>query len=162
VPNRETVTSSQLQDHVGVFLSDIAKALVILDEGRAEPALLTDGAEIQRLISELHGAQRCRLGWSEAAVRREFEILHEEVAHALAPDAERGALEIVHALVDAAARVSVAGFRRAGGRAVARRASRGAGRGARVTGRNRTDRPAWVCLCPARAGCDAGGGGGAP
>jgi signal transduction histidine kinase len=115
VPNRETVTSSQLQDHVGVFLSDIAKALVILDEGRAEPALLTDGAEIQRLISELHGAQRCRLGWSEAAVRREFEILHEEVAHALAPDAERGALEIVHALVDAAARVSVAGFRRAAG-----------------------------------------------
>ena len=47
---------------------------------REESLLLTDGSHIQRLIAELHGRQRYRMGWTEAALHREYEILDDEVA----------------------------------------------------------------------------------
>jgi signal transduction histidine kinase len=71
---------SQLADHLSSLLADVAGALVVMDESRGVgSATLADGVEIQRLISERHGAQRQRLGWSESALRREFMIVREEI-----------------------------------------------------------------------------------
>jgi hypothetical protein len=72
--------TSQVADHLSTLLADIANALVIVDEAEQEPtSLLADAMEIQRLVSERHGAQRARLGWTEAAMRREFMIIREEL-----------------------------------------------------------------------------------
>jgi two-component sensor histidine kinase len=71
---------SQLADHLPTLLADIGGALVAIEELRGEPSpLLADATEIQRLVSERHGVQRHRLGWSEAALRREFMIVREEI-----------------------------------------------------------------------------------
>jgi signal transduction histidine kinase len=71
---------SQLADHFPALLADVAGALIVIEElrGQASP-LLADATEIQRLVSERHGLQRHRLGWNEAALRREFMILREEL-----------------------------------------------------------------------------------
>jgi hypothetical protein len=71
---------SQLADHIGTFLADIAGALVVIEEFDGKPSpLLADATEIQRLVSERHGTQRARLGWTESAMRREFMIIREEL-----------------------------------------------------------------------------------
>src|SRR5438046_6502570 len=51
---------------------------------------LADAVEIQRLISERHGAQRQRLGWTESAVRREFMIVREELEKVIRHASEFG------------------------------------------------------------------------
>jgi len=51
---------------------------------------MADAVEIQRLISERHGAQRQRLGWTEAALRREFMIVREELARVIRTASEFG------------------------------------------------------------------------
>jgi signal transduction histidine kinase len=71
---------SQLADHLGALLVDVGGALVVIEEAKGSPSpTLADAVEIQRLISERHGAQRQRLGWSESDVRREFMIVREEL-----------------------------------------------------------------------------------
>jgi hypothetical protein len=71
---------SQIADHIGAFLADIASALVVIEEFDGKPSpLLADATEIQRLVSERHGAQRAALGWTESALRREFVIIREEL-----------------------------------------------------------------------------------
>jgi hypothetical protein len=45
---------------------------------------MRDGTEIRRLISERHGVQRYRLGWSEEALVREFALLRERIDAVLA------------------------------------------------------------------------------
>ncbi|HEY3746748.1 MAG TPA: ATP-binding protein [Gemmatimonadaceae bacterium] len=71
---------SQLADHFPTLLADVGGALIVLEElkGQASP-LLADATEIQRLVSERHGTQRYRLGWNEAALRREFMIVREDL-----------------------------------------------------------------------------------
>jgi PAS domain S-box-containing protein len=71
---------SQLADHLAALLADVGGALVVMEEakGLSSPTL-ADAVEIQRLISERHGAQRQRLGWTESAIRREFMIIREEL-----------------------------------------------------------------------------------
>src|SRR5438552_1185004 len=71
---------SQLADHLAALLADVGGALMGLVEakGMSSPTL-ADAVEIQRLISERHGAQRQRLGWTESAMRREFMIVREEL-----------------------------------------------------------------------------------
>jgi PAS domain S-box-containing protein len=72
---------SQVADHLGSFLADVGGALIIMDEVEGRPSpLLADATEIQRLISERHGTQRRRLGWTESAMRREFMIVREELS----------------------------------------------------------------------------------
>lgn len=72
--------TSQVTDHLSTMLADIAGALVVVEEVEGAPSpLLADAMEIQRLVAERHGAQRARLGWTEAALRREFMIIREEV-----------------------------------------------------------------------------------
>lgn len=82
---------SQLADHLSTLLADVASALVVMEEtGGAGSATLADAVEIQRLISERHGAQRQRLGWSESALRREFMIVREEIEIAVRNASEVG------------------------------------------------------------------------
>ena len=70
---------SQLADHLGALLADVGGALMVMEESKGSSATLADAVEIQRLISERHGAQRQRLGWTESALRREFMIVREEL-----------------------------------------------------------------------------------
>jgi len=82
---------SQLADHLGSLLTDLAGALVVMEESKGTTSgTLADAVEIQRLISERHGAQRQRLGWSEAALRREFMIVREELERAIRKASEFG------------------------------------------------------------------------
>ncbi|HYW06319.1 MAG TPA: ATP-binding protein, partial [Longimicrobium sp.] len=109
---------AQLADHTSTFLVDLGLSLVALDDTSGEPALAHDGTEIQKVIAEKHGAQRARLGWSEDAMRREFEILREEadaaLRSALAEDASvdiDGGFALLHRLLDQAEELSVRGLK---------------------------------------------------
>ncbi len=80
MPMAAGLRTSQLTDHLGTLLADIAGALIVYEEVNGEPSpLLADAMEIQRLVAERHGAQRARLGWKEAAFRREFMIIREDI-----------------------------------------------------------------------------------
>lgn len=82
---------SQLADHFAALLADVGGALLVMEEtnGSSSPTL-ADAMEIQRLISERHGAQRQRLGWTESAVRREFMIVREELERVVRDASEFG------------------------------------------------------------------------
>jgi signal transduction histidine kinase/DNA-binding response OmpR family regulator len=74
----------QLRDHVTPFVGLLASQLMIIGETRGQaPDLLRDGGQIQRAMAELHGAQRFRLGWSEAHIERETSLLVNEIIEAL-------------------------------------------------------------------------------
>jgi signal transduction histidine kinase len=79
-----SLRTSQVADHLSTLIADIASSLAVLEEASGHPSqMLADAMEIQRLVSERHGAQRARLGWSEAAMRREFMIIREEMNQAV-------------------------------------------------------------------------------
>jgi anti-sigma regulatory factor (Ser/Thr protein kinase) len=79
-PRALAVGTLQLKDHIGTLLTDVAKSLSLVVEMGGEPSqILRDGTEVQRLLAERHGAQRARLGWTETAHAREFEILRDGV-----------------------------------------------------------------------------------
>jgi hypothetical protein len=80
MPAAPTLRYSQLVDHMGAMLADVASALITLDESRGAPSsLLLDSADIQRFIADRHGLQRARLGWTVEALVREMEILRVEI-----------------------------------------------------------------------------------
>jgi signal transduction histidine kinase len=80
MPAAPTLRYSQLVDHTGAVLADIASALITLDESRGAPSsLLLDSADIQRFVADRHGLQRARLGWTVEALAREAEILRAEL-----------------------------------------------------------------------------------
>jgi hypothetical protein len=82
---------SQVADHLGALLADIGSALVVMEEAKgASSPTLADAVEIQRLISERHGAQRHRLGWNESDVRREFMVVREELENLVRNASEFG------------------------------------------------------------------------
>ncbi|HEY7767730.1 ATP-binding protein [Longimicrobium sp.] len=117
VPGARGLDRAQLEDHMATFLLDIGKSLITLDEGGGEPELMQDGSDIQRLISERHGDQRRRLGWKPGEVRRQFEIVRDEVDTlirrdiAQRTDADIGAaLGIVKRLLEEAERVTLTRF----------------------------------------------------
>ena len=80
LPMAAGIRTSQVSDHLSTLIADIAGALLVVEEVGGEPSsLLADAMEIQRLIAERHGAQRAKLGWTEAALRREVMIIREEM-----------------------------------------------------------------------------------
>jgi hypothetical protein len=123
MPAAATLKHTQLVDHLGCFLADIAAALVTLEEsGGAPSTLLVDSADIQRVISDRHGLQRARLGWTADALAREAEILREEVEHGIrrcfhdaasAPQVEE-ALNVVRRFLEQGADVTRRALERAG------------------------------------------------
>jgi signal transduction histidine kinase len=95
IPWSSSLRFSQIADHVGTFVADIGAVLIAVEEARGQPSgLVADGTEIQRLVSERHGAQRARLGWTRAALTHEWEILTEEL--------ERAIRRRIHGVPDAA------------------------------------------------------------
>ncbi|HEU4628131.1 MAG TPA: ATP-binding protein [Gemmatimonadaceae bacterium] len=118
VPELARLERSLLEDHGTSMLTSLAESLVILERtGGVESRMLDDGGEILRVIAQLHGRQRCRLGWTEAALAREYEILDEEIAALVRrqlPE-DRGdattALEVLRRLVSRAATTSARAFR---------------------------------------------------
>ena len=73
-------------DHLGTLVIDVANSLAVLaHSGRRAHELLADGSRIQRMIGELHGAQRQRLGWGEAQLGREVDLVREVCLGAAGP-----------------------------------------------------------------------------
>ena len=83
-PSAHALSEAELEDHLATFLSDLAQTFGALDlAAGANAESLRDSSAIQRTVAERHGRQRRRLGWTEAEIRREFEILREEVSAAI-------------------------------------------------------------------------------
>jgi PAS domain S-box-containing protein len=88
-PGAGELPAVQLRDHATPFVGLLASQLMAIGETRGQAAeLLGDGGHVQRLMAELHGAQRHRLGWSEADIERETPLLLAEFEQAI-----RGALD---------------------------------------------------------------------
>jgi signal transduction histidine kinase len=76
LPGAQELPTVQLRDHAPALLALLASQLMVIGETRgSDPELLRDGAQAQRLMSELHGAQRHRLGWREEDIERETAYL---------------------------------------------------------------------------------------
>ena len=89
-PGARDLSAAQLRDHATPVIGLVASQLMVIGETRgAAPELLSDGAQVLRVMAELHGTQRHRLGWSEADIEREGPLLIAETERAL-----RGALSI--------------------------------------------------------------------
>ena len=83
-PGVRELPTVQLRDHATPVVGLLATQLMVIGETRGQaPELLGDGGQVQRLIDELHGAQRLRLGWGEADIEREMPLLLAEIERAL-------------------------------------------------------------------------------
>jgi signal transduction histidine kinase len=127
IPRARQVSRTELEDHIATYLSDIGQMFAILDERAASRVpLIVDGAAIQRLISERHGAQRQRLGWTEEELRREHATLVAEVERVvldsslLTGSPPSDTLPLLRVILEEAAEVSVNGFKLADQRQVRR------------------------------------------
>jgi hypothetical protein len=91
-------TAAELDDHQPAFLAAVGQGLVVLGRQPEGAELVSESYDIQGLLAERHGAQRARLGWSEDALRRELQIVREEVGAAVreALPAQVGDAAIVH------------------------------------------------------------------
>ncbi|HEU4880950.1 MAG TPA: GAF domain-containing sensor histidine kinase [Longimicrobium sp.] len=114
----DEMSDVDVADHLGTLVIDVANSLTVLAGNGGEPnALLTDGSRIQRLIGELHGAQRQRLGWSEAQLDREVKLVRDVCLKALDESlgddahAREVAVSALERLLDERARACVSGFR---------------------------------------------------
>jgi hypothetical protein len=87
--------------------------MIIGETQGTSPELLADGAQVQRVMSELHGAQRHRLGWSEADIEREGMLLRAEIERTIEASisAGGGAPESASESVRAAARFAAVAAR---------------------------------------------------
>ena len=118
VPEARERTRSELEDHLGTMLADMAQVLVILEEDGADTAgTVQDAHDVQVLLAERHGRQRRRIGWTRAALEREYEILREEVeatlregsANAPGRPVDEG-VEVVSRLLERARHASLRAF----------------------------------------------------
>jgi signal transduction histidine kinase len=119
VPHASDGTDVDLVDHASTLVADVAQSLGVLGgDAETAPKLLRDGSRIQRLVAELHAEQRRRLGWSEAELRRDFEILREVVeasvrAHLPSGEGADAAAAVVARLLRQTERISVQAYRAA-------------------------------------------------
>jgi len=118
----ERMSDVDVADHLGTLVIDISNSLAILAAADGQPSeLLADGSRIQRLIGELHGAQRQRMGWSEGQVVREVGLVRQvclaAVAETLGSDdpAREAAAWATERLLDERTRACLSGFRGAAG-----------------------------------------------
>ena len=120
MPGAKTLKFSQLADHYPSFLADLGGMLITIEEGGGQPsALIADGTEIQRIVSEKHGAQRARLGWSADDISREYAMLRDELgrtirrrARAIPDSAVDEALAILGRVLEQAEESSLRGYHR--------------------------------------------------
>ena len=114
----DEMSDVDVADHLGTLVVDVANSLAILAGAGGEPTeLLADGSRIQRVIGELHGAQRQRLGWSEAQLLHEVELVREvcltALGHSLGGDetARDAAVSALQRLLDERTRACLSGLR---------------------------------------------------
>jgi hypothetical protein len=117
VPDLSAVSEPYIRDHADTVVAEIVRAATLLAEtkGRASD-LLRDGAEIQRLLAELHGAQRCRLGWTEAEIARDVDTLSAEIVGSIGSlDGDAAAAtfmtDVVQKILEQWKQTSVRGYR---------------------------------------------------
>jgi hypothetical protein len=122
IPNAKELSQPVLEDHAMSLLGDVFQSIVILERATElrhldESYLLKDGSQIQRLVAELHGRQRFRMGWTQDALNREYEILQEEITALLKRQSQADvaehmgwAHEYMKHLVDRAHKASFAAF----------------------------------------------------
>src|SRR5690242_8430086 len=72
IPKAPSLPSPVLEANALSFLASLFQSLVVLENAHElddadESELLADANKVQRVISELHGRQRYRLGWTEHA-----------------------------------------------------------------------------------------------
>ncbi|HEX8271345.1 MAG TPA: ATP-binding protein [Longimicrobiaceae bacterium] len=122
-PTAHAMAEPELENHLATLLADVAQTLGGMDlaAGVGDESLRA-GTEVQRTVADWHGRQRRRLGWGEAEVRREFQVLREELASCIRrrvrgekPSEVERVLAAVDAFVDAAETVSLAGYGQADG-----------------------------------------------
>jgi hypothetical protein len=119
MPSARDATDVDLQDHAATLVADVAQSMVVLGgTAGTGPRLLRDGSRIQRLVAELHAEQRRRLGWSEGELRRDFDLLREEVdrcvrAHVPPGEGAEAAAAIAARLLQQTQRVSAQAYRAA-------------------------------------------------
>ncbi|HET7274833.1 MAG TPA: ATP-binding protein [Longimicrobiaceae bacterium] len=107
------LNDSEIIDHVPTLTADIARLIMKLGRTGGDPAALRDNADVQRIIAERHGADRAQRGWTSDDLRREFEILREELVNTLGSKIGpgevdiAGALELLYQLLDWARRASL-------------------------------------------------------
>jgi hypothetical protein len=123
-PLASGMTSARIEDHAITLLADLAQSLVIIAEaGEEATALMGDGTAIQRTVAEHHGARRFAQRWTESAVRRDHELLHEEVQRSVSARvaATRGdvseGLRVLAQLAERTRELSLASYHRAAERA---------------------------------------------
>jgi hypothetical protein len=117
-PGIDQIPDADLEDHERTLVMELATALVFIEEAKGEASrALRDGTEIQRLISERHGAQRAALGWKPEHYRRELAILSEAIEatlrrqHNFGPEADLStALGVLRQLLEHAERVGARGL----------------------------------------------------
>jgi PAS domain S-box-containing protein len=120
------LNKSELEDHAAAFLADIVQALVAVEDAEGGPSgVMRDGSVLRRIISERHGAQRRRLGWTEHELRGEFQILKkcvDDVAVKVAfrernghsPPALQAGRTVLSQLLETAEEISLRGYRLSG------------------------------------------------
>ena len=114
-PSARGLDRAHREDHFATTTLEIGKALIALDEGGGEPALLGDIADIQRAVAERHGRQRLRHGWNADELSRETQILWEEIRDLVRREAPphmetrlETALDLVHRLLLRAHHIALA------------------------------------------------------
>jgi signal transduction histidine kinase len=115
IPRASEASDIALRDHVPHFLSGIASLLSHAGSSGPEiSAVLQGGSAIQRLILELHGAERHAMGWSTDALRRDLAILREVIEEDLRSESRAGDLgqmpQVLKRLFEQAERISLQGW----------------------------------------------------
>ncbi|HYH81763.1 MAG TPA: ATP-binding protein, partial [Longimicrobium sp.] len=120
----DEMSDVDVADHLGTLVTDVANSLSILGNAGGEPSdLLADGSKIQRVIGELHGAQRERMGWTEDQLLREVELVREVCLGSLTrtlagePRAAEAAISALDWLLGERKRACLSGFRGSAGAA---------------------------------------------
>jgi hypothetical protein len=117
IPLAAGADAADLEDHAAPFVVDLAQTLVVLETSEDAPErLLRDGSRIQRVIAELHGAQRSQIGWTEGMLRLEFDFLREEIEAAVRRSSPPGAdvaeaLHVLQRFLRRAERISILSLR---------------------------------------------------
>lgn len=117
-PPAGSLSDAQLIDHFPSFATDLGLALVTIAEvGIDASAQLHDGNAIRSEVAARHGAQRCRLGWTEAQLLAEYDLIREEVEADLKGRAAsgqqqlEGALDLIGRMIDQSRAVSLQAYR---------------------------------------------------
>jgi hypothetical protein len=117
VPDLAAVSDPYIRDHADTVVTEILRAATLLGVTKGRSAdLLRDGAEIQRLLAELHGAQRYRLAWTENEVARDVDLLSAQIVDTLRALDGRGpavdfVADVVQKIMDQWKQTSIRGYR---------------------------------------------------